>query len=435
MAYKGSDERLEKIYRALDEIGEELGSPVCIGDVTIAELSRRTGMTQGRIRRALSHGERNAEEPAKRHRARMLDRYSGKIDAMLLSGISNSAVVFRRLRAIGYEGGMSTVRAYVSAHRDLIPRRSEAPDPGERARRYQTEPGDAFQMDWGFAKAVRPDGAVRRLACFAMVCHRCGTAYAEFFPNARQESLFAGAVRAFDRMGVPRRVITDNMRSVVIRRGLDGRPIWQADWEAFMKDLSFETTLCRPRHPYTKGKVERLIRTIKEGFLMGVSFLSLADLNRQAMKWLEELNGDPSRGCGMSPAERHLYECMPLMRPLERSRRLMAWLCPRRSVSRDGFVEFEGRRYGVPLWYGGAEARVCREGGRVMVLSADLSAMLAEHDAESGGAESAAPGQFALPECPEERPTAPVTAMAGERPDGACPPGFERFAFGAEWED
>lgn len=43
---------------------------------------------------------------------------------------------------------------------------------------------------------------------------------------------------------------------------MDGHPIRQKDYENFMKTVGFETKLCKPRHPFTKGKVERLVRFV-----------------------------------------------------------------------------------------------------------------------------------------------------------------------------
>ena len=63
-----------------------------------------------------------------------------------------------------------------------------------------------------------------------MICHHCGQRYIEFFPNARQENLFIGMIHAFQYMGVPRFVLTDNMKSVVLHRDLDGHPVWQKDY-------------------------------------------------------------------------------------------------------------------------------------------------------------------------------------------------------------
>ena len=67
-------------------------------------------------------------------------------------------------------------------------------------------------------------------------------------------------------------VLTDNMKSVVTGRDLGGRPVWQRDYAAFMGCVGFRTRLCKPRHPFTKGKVERLIRFVKGNFLAGRDF-------------------------------------------------------------------------------------------------------------------------------------------------------------------
>ena len=118
-----------------------------------------------------------------------------------------------------------------------------------------------------------------------MVCHHCGTCYVEFFPNARQENLFIGMVRGFVVLGVPRRVLTDDMRSVVVRRGADGRPVRRADYEAFMRCAGFETRLREPYHPYTKGKAEGLVRFVKGNFVAGRTSSDITDLNARALEW------------------------------------------------------------------------------------------------------------------------------------------------------
>ena len=146
-------------------------------------------------------------------------------------------------------------------------------------------------MDWGFADVLDYNSQTYRVACFAMICHHCGQRYIEFFPNARQENLFIGMIHAFQYMGVPRFVLTDNMKSVVLHRDLEGHPVWQKDYETFMQALAFETKLCKPRHPFTKGKVERLVRFVKDNFLTDRVFCDLTDLNWQALEWCNKQNG------------------------------------------------------------------------------------------------------------------------------------------------
>lgn len=185
-------------------------------------------------------------------------------------------MIFERLLGQGYAGGLTTVKTYIAAHRDLVPaKRRQAAPQGCRGQRFRTAPGEAYQMDWGFVAIERPGGERARIACFAMVCHHCGSAHVEFFPNARQENLLIGMLHAFSALGVPATVLTDNMKSVVVRRDVDGRPVWQADYAEFMGVVGFRTRLCRPRHPYTKDKVERLVRFVKGNFLAGRSFTDL----------------------------------------------------------------------------------------------------------------------------------------------------------------
>ena len=49
---------------------------------------------------------------------------------------------------------------------------------------------------------------------------------------------------------------TLNMKSVVIRRDPEGYPIRQKDYKVFMETIGFQTKLCKPRHPFTKGYVK-----------------------------------------------------------------------------------------------------------------------------------------------------------------------------------
>ena len=304
----------------------------------------------------------------------MLAGHTGLVDDLLRKGVTNSQVIFERLLGQGYAGGLTTVKTYIAAHRDLVPaKRRQAAPQGCRGQRFRTAPGEAYQMDWGFVAVERPGGERARIACFAMVCHHCGGAHVEFFPNARQENLLIGMLHAFSALGVPATVLTDNMKSVVVRRDADGRPVWQADYAEFMGVVGFRTRLCRPRRPYTKGKVERLVRFVKGNFLAGRSFTDLDALNREAALWCAEQGGRWRRAAACVPMREHEAACSANTRPLEVTAEVERYLCPRRKISFDGFVSFEGHRYGVPYWYVRRECRVNREGRVVHIYSDDLS--------------------------------------------------------------
>ena len=216
------------VAKAIEQMMAEQGDKFSLEKVNLAELERRTGISRARLRRMKEHGFEDTEHAAKGRKASttLLSGYTGILDGLLKNGVTNSAVCLSRLRANGYTGSQTTIKNYILAHQHLIPpaRYAVAPQ-GNRGRRYTTGPGEAFQMDWGFTKVQSFTGEEYSAACFAMVCHHCGERYVEFFPNAKQENLFIGMLHGFRYMGVPQYILTDNMKSVVIRRDQDGHPL------------------------------------------------------------------------------------------------------------------------------------------------------------------------------------------------------------------
>ena len=361
------DDLQEIIDAALREMAAEEGDGFDPQTCNLAEFCRRTGLTRSRARTVRAHGFRSLPHgnSGRRTASGVLAGHTGLVDDLLRKGVTNSQVIFERLLGQGYAGGLTTVKTYIAAHRDLVPaKRRQAAPQGCRGQRFRTAPGEAYQMDWGFVAVERPGGERARIACFAMVCHHCGSAHVEFFPNARQENLIIGMLHAFSALGVPATVLTDNMKSVVVRRDADGRPVWQADYAEFMGVVGFRTRLCRPRHPYTKGKVERLVRFVKGNFLAGRSFTDLDALNREAALWCAEQGGRWRRPAACVPMREHEAACSANTRPLEVTAEVERYPCPRRKISFDGFVSFEGHRYGVPYWYVRRECRVNRGGAR-----------------------------------------------------------------------
>lgn len=427
------DDLQEIIDAALREMAAEEGDGFDPQTCNLAEFCRRTGLTRSRARTVRAHGFRALPHGNSGRRAAtgVLAGHTGLVDDLLRKGVTNSQVIFERLLGQGYAGGLTTVKTCIAAHRDLVPaKRRQAAPQGCRGQRFRTAPGEAYQMDWGFVAVERPGGERARIACFAMVCHHCGSAHVEFFPNARQENLLIGMLHAFSALGVPATVLTDNMKSVVVRRDADGRPVWQADYAEFMGVVGFRTRLCRPRHPYTKGKVERLVRFVKGNFLAGRSFTDLDALNREAALWCAEQGGRWRRAAACVPMREHEAACSANTRPLEVTAEVERYLCPRRKISFDGFVSFEGHRYGVPYWYVRRECRVNREGRVVHIYSDDLSRELVAH-AVGTGADSWCEGQWETsPAQPEELPTQPVGTVVEQIAPPRTKPGFERFDFG-----
>ena len=416
------------VSQALQKMKEEQSESFRIETVNLAALQRMTGISRARLRR----WKRNllSPEQCSRKKKSILSDYTSVLDHLLSSGISNTVICFERLKQLGYTGGHTTVKCYIRQHKYLIPaKRKQVAPQGNRGRRYHTSPGEAYQMDWGFVYVTTDYGITIKCACFTMICHHCGTCYIEFFPNAKQENLFIGMIHAFRYMGIPRYILTDNMKSVVIKRDFDGNPIWQKDYEDFMKTVGFQTKLCKPRHPFTKGKVERLVRFVKENFLVGRSFLDITDLNQSALDWCNRQNAVYHRATDCVPQQLHETSCSKRTASLLETQQIFRYLCPLRKISFDGFVNYEGRRFGVPYRYTGSLVRVRRENTQLYIYSADARSLLVTHTVTWSKQDRYCKDQYANPEQPEEFPTAAIHTEIRKLPLPASNLSFEKFNF------
>ena len=423
------------IAQAIEEMKAEQGDSFSLSRINLSELGRRTGISRGKLRRLKQNGFQDVPRITKgrKHKVTKLSGYTGIIDNLLKQGTKNSSVVLDRLRQAGFDGGATIVKEYIAAHKYLIPAKRQSVSPqGNRGRRYNTEPGEAFQMDWGFTDVLNYNGQIFRVACFAMICHHCGQRYIEFFPNAKQENLFIGMVHAFQYMGVPEYILTDNMKSVVLRRDLDSHPIWQKDYETFMKTIGFGTKLCKPRHPFTKGKVERLVRFVKENFLVDRVFSNVTDLNWQALEWCNRQNNLYHKAIDGVPQQIHLNLCREHLKEIPKTDAIRYYLCPIRKISFDGFINYEGRRFGVPYSYLGGTARVMRSGDTLYIYSFDLRVLLVTHDVTWSRRDSFCDGQYDETVQPEEQPTMPVKTQIRQIPKQSSNLSFAKFDFDEE---
>lgn len=371
----------------------------------ISALSNLTGVSRPTIRKLKNSGFEVAAHgnTGKKRESTKLSGFEAKVDSFLKSGCSNSSKILEELQKNGYFGSQTTIKNYISNHRELIPVRID-PKPVVRARRYETLPGDAMQMDWGFVNVVDNEGVKSRLACFVMVCCHCKKPYIEFFTCARQEFLFIGMIHAFTYFGgLPKWVLTDNMKSVVLSRC--GKDItWNPKYLMFMSDLGFKTRLCKPRHAFTKGRVERYVRFVKENFVPGTAFTNLDDLNQQALEWCQKRA--ERKVLNSTPKQLHDQEILEV---LPRQNVLSNYEMVERTVSFDGFVAYEGRRFGVPASVAHKKkVFVLRDGSNLMILDA-LGVVLQTHTVDWNKFEHYCEGQFEmLPEQPEEFPSNPV---------------------------
>ena len=114
----------------------------------------------------------------------------------------------------------------------------------------------------------------------------------------------------------------------------------------FAHFYGFTPRLCRPYRAQTKGKVESGVKYIRGNFFNGITFDSLDDLNRQAIRWLNQTANTRIHGTTQEVPFRRLNEenLAPLGSRPDYDTSYISW----RQVSRDSFISYRGNRYSVP---------------------------------------------------------------------------------------
>jgi hypothetical protein len=131
--------------------------------------------------------------------------------------------------------------------------------------------------------------AKRQLSCFVMTLSWSRALYLEFFFDQTTEDFLRGHARAFqDWSGAPRVILYDNLKSAVLERRGD-----QIHFNPRLLELAahyhFAPRPCQVRAGNQKGRVERAIRYVRDSFWAGRVFSTLAECNRQALVWRDEV--------------------------------------------------------------------------------------------------------------------------------------------------
>lgn len=97
-----------------------------------------------------------------------------------------------------------------------------------------------------------------------------------------------GHIRGFKYLGgVPREILYDNMKHVVMERDAGGQPVFNPEFLRFAHHYGFQPKTCAPYGPWMKGQVERPIDFLRERFWRGYTFSSLQQTNRDVRVWLK----------------------------------------------------------------------------------------------------------------------------------------------------
>lgn len=303
-----------------------------------------------------------AGERVKVTRPSKLDRFAPLIESWLQEDLHYRATwILDQLRKAGYGGGYSIVRTFVRDRKE------------ERGRiaylRFETEPGRQAQVDFGEFKVADPTGGERSYYLFSMVLGYSRQLYGEFLTRCDMVSFLEAHQRAFACFGgVPAELLYDRMRNVFLRK-LAGKTQFTPGLLTLADHYGFTPRVAPAYSPWVKGKVERPMDFLREGFWRGYHFTDPDSANRDLWAFLEEkarrIHGTTGeRVCDRFGVERAFLLPLPLVR-CDVSQRLY------RKVHKDCTLSFEGCRYQVPHTLVGRRILIRFQEGMLRIFDGD----------------------------------------------------------------
>ena len=255
---------------------------------------------------------------------------------------------YERLKSYGFPGGYGMVKRYT---RPLRQRRSHG------FHELEFLPGEEAQIDWMEWRVA--SGVIYG---FVYLLAYSRYLFFQFYPRQSLEFFLDGHLRAFQEIsGLPHRHRYDNLKSVVLKRSPE--ITFNPQFLDFARHYGFSIHPCNPGRANEKGRVERVIRDIKD-FLKITPCRDLYEANRKTYLWRQERNQRLHRSTERKPSDLLGEENLKAIPQITyRPYRIVL-----AHISKTGFVELDTNRYSVPSAYATATAEILAYADHLEIL-------------------------------------------------------------------
>ena len=319
------------------EVLAEMRRLVLVEGWRVQAVARKFGCHHSVVRRAVAEAEER--KPAQQQPSQLDDHKPYIVERLAKYPELTAARLLLELRERGYPDGIARVRRFVAKVRVRPNRKAFL--------RVEFDPGEQAQVDWGSFGHLRVGHTKRNVSGFVMVLSWSRMLFVDFAFDQKLDTflrLHRGGLEYFG--GTPRRVVYDNLKSVVLHH-VGSVVQFNPNFLPFAGHYLFEPVAAPVRYPEFKGRVEHGVRYVRQSFYYGRTFSSLTDLRSQARQWLDEVaNVRIHKSTSERPTERLVIE-QPRLTPLP-ERPFDTDIVEVRVVRKDARVPFDANTYSVP---------------------------------------------------------------------------------------
>ena len=310
-----------------------------------SELSRMYGIDRRTIQKYYDGYE---GKPKHHNKPSKLDKHIDLIKTKLsIRGSTTKAVYEYILSEVDPDiGTYSNFSKYIKTHK-LLPAKAIKGHP-----RYETSPGLQAQADW--KEDVSIANKYGEIFTFQVFDYKLGhSRYCHFTYklNKTRQDVFDCLIASFIATGgVPKEILFDNMASVVDLKG--NQRCVNDKMRAFAKDFNFKVKTCKPRHPFTKGKVEVINKFLSWLYPYEGEFETEEELIGILKKINNKVNNYVCQETGVPPMllfqkEKEYLQSLPNPEVIESYQNHNR----QTTVRKDSMISYMNRRYSVPPEY------------------------------------------------------------------------------------
>jgi transposase len=302
---------------------------------SIRQIARQLGLDRGSVKKYLEQPDITCQK--RPGRVSKLDPYRDLIREMVNDYPQIKApVVLQHIRVKGFTGEITIVRDYLKQIRQ---------DKKQAFIRFESRPGEQFQIDWGHFGSLTYGKSSRKLYALAVIESHSRMLFVVFTHSQNQATLHQCLVAAFLYFGgTPGELVVDNMVTAVTER-VGSMIRFNEAFLDFLRHFGITPKACNIRAPHEKGKVENSIRYLRNNFWPLRKFADLDDVNHQVLAWLDTTaNQRVHQTTGEKPAERFVKDALrALPDPLPDYRETDSL-----TVYKDFGIRFDANVYTVP---------------------------------------------------------------------------------------
>jgi transposase len=202
-----------------------------------------------------------------------------------------ATTLYREILERGYTGSYPSFARRVRAERP----EDELLDPPLR---FETDPGLQAQGDWADCREWLLGERMVKLHALVVVLGFSRMPAVRFATDTTRPTTLRLLLECLDFLGgAPGEVLTDRDPAFVIGSTPSGQAAFAPEWIDLAASLGTTPKACKPYRAKTKGKVERMIRELKEDFLPWLTGQvlparpSLGDYDALAARWCTEVVG------------------------------------------------------------------------------------------------------------------------------------------------